>query len=127
MGTQILDRAAAPQHVAGAVSISQGVAVPWSEINCFIVPMERGLEDAQRIVDSSVDDHLAGLVLDRFDSSSGVRPTLLRAPDRDGMILLRRDGRRRIFPFNLLFDADPRVLAAPHRQPSPVQDTALDA
>ena len=49
-----------------------------------------------------------------------------RAPGRDGITLLRRDGRRRVFPFNLLFDADPRKLAAPFRPPSPVQDVHLD-
>ncbi len=42
-----------------------------------------------------------------------------------GPVLLRRDGRRRLFSFNLLFDADPRELAAAPRKPSPVQDTKL--
>lgn len=127
MTPDILKRAGAPDYIVGVVSIGQAIAVPWSEINCFITSAHRGADMALRAVDSSVDDHLANLVLDRFNSSSGIRATLLKAPGRDGTILLRRDGRRRLFPFNLLFDADPRVLAPPHRPPSPIQDVEIDS
>ena len=122
----LLDAVNAPANVAGLVFIGQAVAVPWSEISVFIVNVDRDADVEGRHIESTVDDKLAGLVLDRFDSSSGLRPTVLRAPGRDGPTLLRRDGRRRIAPFNLLFDADPRKLAAPARRPSPVQDTPFD-
>lgn len=115
----------APPNVAGIAFIGQAVSVPWSEISIFIVPIERGAPFDEVRVESTVNDDLATRVLERFESSSGIRPTLLRAPEKDGVTLLRRDGRRRIFPFNLLFDADPRRLAAPHRQPSPVQDSQI--
>lgn len=49
-------------------------------------------------------DDLAKLVLERFQNSSGVRLTLLKAGER---ILVNRDGTRRILPFNLLMDKDP--------------------
>lgn len=116
----------APPNVAGLVFIGQAVAVPWSEINVFISMVHREADVESREIESTVDDALARLVLDRFESSSGLRPTILRAPGRNGAALLRRDGRRRIAPFNLLFDADPRKLAAPSRPPSPVQDTQID-
>lgn len=123
----LLNALNAPSNVAGLVFIGQAVAVPWSEISIFIINVDREADLNELHVESTVDDRLAGLVLDRFDSSSGLRPTILRAPGRNGLTLLRRDGRRRITPFNLLFDADPRSLAPPSRSPSPVQDTPLDA
>jgi hypothetical protein len=120
---KIFGLADAPAHVAGVASIGQAVAVPWNEIHVFITSIPRDVEKFAG-VDSTVDDHLAERVLERFESSSGIRPTLLRAPGRESTILLRRDGRRRLFPFNLLFDTDPRALAGP-RPPSPVQDVQI--
>lgn len=46
----------------------------------------------------------ATLVLERFERSSGVRATLLHGGRQE---LIRRDGKKRIVPFNLLLDADP--------------------
>lgn len=120
---EILDLADAPAHVAGVASIGQAVAVPWNEIHVYVSSISRDAEEFGG-VDSTVDNHLAQRVLERFESSSGIRPTLLRARGRESPILLRRDGRRRVFPFNLLFDADPRALAGP-RPPSPVQDVQI--
>ena len=117
----------APSNVVGLVFIGQAVAAPWSEISVFISFVNREADVNKRHVRSTVDDHLASLVLARFDSSSGLRPTVMRAPGRHGPTLLRRDGRRRIAPFNLLFDADPRTLAPPSRPPSPIQDTRLES
>lgn len=123
----LLESVDAPPNVGGVIFIGQSVAAPWSDISCYICEIPRGSDGSLKRVRSTVHDQLAQRVLERFQSSSGVRPTLLRAPGSDGADLLRRDGSRRLFPFNLLFDADPRALAAPHRPPSPVQDTRLDA
>jgi hypothetical protein len=122
----ILTEINAPTNVEGLIFIGQAVAVPWSEISIYICQSPRGVDLGERHVSSTVDDHLAKLMLDRFDASSGVRPTLLRARGPSGATLMRRNGRRRIDPFNLLFDADPRVLSGPVRPPSPVQDVYLD-
>lgn len=122
---RILQLAEAPASIGGVVSVGQAVAVPWSEISCYVISLPRDLTAGNRIVDSTVDDHLASRVLERIESSSGIRATLLRAPGRESTILLRRDGRRRLFPFNLLFDSDPRRFASPYRPPSPVQDVQL--
>jgi hypothetical protein len=123
---RLLETLRAPANVAGVSFIGQAVSVPWSEINCYITNVERGVDVSEFSVSSTVDDHLAKLVLDRFESSSGNRPALLRSPGPKGGTLLRRDGARRIHPFNLLFDADPRELAGPIRPPSPVQDVPLN-
>jgi hypothetical protein len=122
----LLDAVDAPPNVTGLSFIGQAVAVPWSDISIFMTWVDREIATTDVEINSAVDDKLARLVLDRFESSSGLRPTLLRAPGRSGTTLLRRDGRRRIFPFNLLFDADPRKLAGPARPPSPVQNVYLD-
>jgi hypothetical protein len=119
----LLDSVDAPENVTGIVFIGQSIAVPWSQISCFIVQVPRGAEIGAHEMRSSVHAGLARRVMERYESSAGVRPTLLQTPS--GQDLLRRDGNRRLFPFNLLFDADPRKLAAPHRPPSPVQDVAL--
>jgi len=122
----LLDAVHAPPNITGLAFIGQAVAVPWSNISIFMTWVDREANTAEVEINSGVDDRLAGLFLDRFESSSGLRPTLVRAPGRDGITLLRRDGRRRILPFNLLFDADPRKLASPFRPPSPVQNVYLD-
>jgi hypothetical protein len=122
----VLDEVRAPGNVSGLLFVGQSVAVPWAEISCFVMDIPRGQEVGEREVVSAVDDTLARRVIERFESSSGVRPTLLRSPGPQGIDVLRRDGGRRLFPFNLLFDADPRELAAPNRPPSPVQRTKLN-
>jgi hypothetical protein len=122
---QLLDSLKAPPHIAGLMFIGQAVAVPWADISCFILGAPRGAVPGQREVHSAVDDALAERVLERFDSSSGVRPTLLRSAGADAPQLMRRDGSRRLTPFNLLFDSDPRILSPPVRPPSPVQDTKI--
>ena len=124
--SRLLEHLNPPANVAGISLIGQAVAVPWSEIHCYIANVERGVDTSQMRVLSTVDDHLGKLVLDRFESSSGNRPTILRTPGSKGETLLRRDGTRRINPFNLLFDSDPRELAGPIRPPSPVQNVRLD-
>ena len=54
------------------------MAVPWSEINVFILGQDRFANTEGRVIDSALDDELAELVLDRFESSAGVRPTFIR-------------------------------------------------
>lgn len=96
-----------PDHVAGVVLIGCGVAFPHRNIDCYVVPIERDHPpDAERVVASQEDDmdDVARLVIERFERSSGVRATLLYGAQR---LILRRDGSRRILPFNLLLDADP--------------------
>ena len=122
----LLDSIAAPPNVVGLSFIGQAIAVPWSEINCYVLNVDREADVSQMQVESAVDDELAKLVLDRFESSSGNRPTLLKTPGSNGLPLIRRDGRRRVQPYNLLFDADPRAFAGPIRPPSPVQDVPLN-
>jgi hypothetical protein len=103
--------------------IGQAIAVPWSESNVYVSASEPGIAPtADFQVESTMDDARATRILERFEGSSGVHATFLLAPD--GQVLFRRDGRARV-PFNLLFDADPRVFAAPTRSASPVHDVRL--
>jgi hypothetical protein len=106
--TSSIDWAMIPAHVAGVIFVGQGVAFPDRQIHVFITPVPRGLQSKAEIAVDSLEgeriEELAQLVLARFERSSGVRATLLRVGNRD---LIKRDGSRRIDPFNLLMDADP--------------------
>jgi hypothetical protein len=115
-----------PDHVTAVLVLGQAVAVPWSQISVYMATIDPHAPAPQGLsVTSKVDDELATRVLERFESSSGLRCTSLRAPGVDGAELLRRAGRRRILPTALLFDADPRQFAGSLRNPSPVQDVRL--
>jgi hypothetical protein len=97
-----------PSHVVGISLVGCGVAFPHAEIHCFSSWLHRdATEDDDLIVASANEgqDELASLVLNRFERSSGVRPTLLQFGEEIGLL---RDGRRRILPFNLVMDPDPR-------------------
>jgi len=97
-----------PAHVSGILFVGQGVAFPHRNIHCFASRIPREQEgDAEPLVISIEGEtmtSLAELVLQRFERSAGVRATLLRIGRRT---LLRRDGRERLHPFNLLLDTDP--------------------
>lgn len=95
-----------PGHVNGVILVGCGVAFPHSQIHCFSTAMGRDQPlDADIALHSTEAEQqgLAELILERFERSSGVRPTLLGVRNRT---LIRRDGSRRILPFNLLMDVD---------------------
>ncbi len=95
-----------PEHVVGLVFVGSAVAFPHAEIHNFANYAPRGLDLAEPpFVESTLDEHFATLVRKRFEHSSGLRLTLLRGPAAHD--LLRRDGTRRIVPYNLLMDDDP--------------------
>lgn len=95
-----------PEHVVGLVFVGSAVAFPHADIHNFANYAPRGADLAEPPpVESTFDEHFAMLVRERFERSSGLRLTLLRGPG--GHDLLRRDGRRRIVPYNLLMDDDP--------------------
>jgi len=96
-----------PEHVTGLIVVGCGVAFPDRQIHCFTTVIDReSARSEARKVDTLQEEYegLAGLILDRFERSSGVRPVELYGGQR---LILRRDGSRRIIPFNLLLDADP--------------------
>jgi len=96
-----------PEHVVGLILLGCGVAVPDRQIHCFTWTIDRESAHAEeRKVYTLQEEYedLAGVILDRFERSSGVRPVALYGGQR---LILHRDGSRRIFPFNLLLDADP--------------------
>lgn len=103
-----IDWSTMPSHVAGVLFVGQGVAFPHREVHCFATRIEREHDSNSKVAVESVEgevmQQVAELVLARFERSAGVRATLLRVGKRD---LIKRDGSRRILPFNLLMDPDP--------------------
>ncbi len=101
-----IDWKAFPPYVSGLVLVGCGVAFPDRQIHCYTVPIARGADAATEEVRSQNEgqDEYAKLVLERFECSSGIRAALLYGGQR---VVLRRDGKRRILPFNLLLDSDP--------------------
>jgi hypothetical protein len=103
-----IDWSQIPEHVSGLLMFGQAVAFPDRQIHVFASRIERGGSGSSsgRVdsLEGEAMQHVAELVLARFERSSGVRATLLRVGNRD---LVRRDGSRRILPFNLLMDVDP--------------------
>ena len=97
-----------PERIVGIILVGDAVAFPHDNIHSFRFIVPRGAApDTQGVFVSSNPTDLGRLVMQRFETSSGVRPTLLRATtDGQARELLRRDGSRRILPFNLLMDKD---------------------
>lgn len=103
-----------PHGLRGIILLGDAVAFPSPSIESFvfIVSAETfGADPTDRLsVQSETDNEYAANVLKRFEVSSGVRATRLCAIKGDERLeLLRRDGRRRVLPFNLLIDPDPAV------------------
>lgn len=95
-----------PNHVEGVLLVGCGIAFPHSQIHCFATPIHRDVGDDYEVGVASTEpdqDDLAGIILERFERSSGIRPTLLKVGDQT---LVKRDGSARIWPYNLLMDAD---------------------
>ena len=111
---EAIDWDAQPANLAGLIVLGDAVVFPHRNIDVFVVPLPRGISVPHGFaVDSAVNDNFAELVLSRVDASAGVRATLLHGEVGPGrsMELLRRDGHRRILPFNLVLSVDPPEFA----------------
>jgi hypothetical protein len=106
---QVLETIELPGHVAGIILLGAAVVILDSQIHIYSSAIEPGSRDAEELTVRSLDDHpLAAPVLEVFQSSSGIRPTLLVDPESPRRSpVLKRTGDRRILPFNLLLDKDP--------------------
>jgi hypothetical protein len=95
-----------PDHVLGLMVVGAAVIVPDARIHYFHSLLPRpDLDDRDVLpVHSLEDDPTAASILATFEHSVGLRPTLLLSPD--GVPIVSRDGSRRIFPFNLMIEAD---------------------
>lgn len=109
MAKRAFDVADLPSRVEGLILVGSAVAVPDPEVHHYNQILPRGAPaDDEGHFYSLEENPLGEVVLERFEISSGVRATLLVEPKtRPRIPLLFRDGARRIFPFNLLVDADP--------------------
>ena len=108
-------RSGFPKHIEGVILVGDAIFFPSRVIHCFtwILPANSFDTEGVTRVASEANDARAQNILDGFERSSGVRATLLTAL-KDGCRteLLRRDGRRRILPFNLLLGVDPPYWAS---------------
>lgn len=88
------------------------VAIPGGIHNYgLIIPRPFDRERGEEIVDSATED-MARAVLRRVEQSVALRPTLIRTPyEYDNAIVVRRVGKRRILPYQLVLDGDPEGLA----------------
>jgi hypothetical protein len=113
--SQAVDWTLVPEHVVGLIVVGSGVLFPVPMVHNYwhLIGREPSSDDAGRVVRSLIDDELATQVMSMFERSSGVRPLILRA---EGQELLRRDGRRRILPYNLVMEPDPPGIASPRRE-----------
>ncbi len=97
-----------PERIAGILLVGDVVAFPSPNVHTYYLPLPRGMPaDAQSQLLSSGTSKTGATVLSAIETSSGVRATLVAdrrdEPPRD---LLRRDGRRRIPPFQFMMDRD---------------------
>ena len=110
---QVMETVEIPDHVQGVLFVGAGVIVPHAEIHYFTALASRDAESEAPWAFQSFEEHelvqdFGAIALGRFQSSSGLRPTLVAEPNEPELTpLMFRDGTRRIFPFNFLIDPDP--------------------
>jgi len=109
IGTDLVDA-----NLSGIILLGDAIAFPDPVLHSFFTAWssDSTLDRSEPIsVASEVNSAYAIDVIGRFERSSGVRATLLCANDGNTRrVLLRRDGSRRILPFNFLVDEDPPVV-----------------
>jgi len=98
-----------PDRVQGVMLLGSCVAFPDRRIHNYFLRIPRGMDphiamEVQTLDEIEGMDKLASVVLRHFERSSGVRATLVHGGGRE---ILRRDGSRRIHPFNFMLAPDP--------------------
>jgi hypothetical protein len=97
-----------PSRVVGLLFVGCVFAFPHRNIDCYLVGATRGSAGVDPQYESDYDVTIARLIFERTEVSGGVRAAAMRAPIRGRQReILRRDGRERILPFNLVLDRDP--------------------
>jgi|SRR5665647_2814 len=95
-----------PEHVAGVILGGSAVILDGQMHDLLMVcPRE---SSGEMVFHSTVEGFDPGPVFEGFETSVGVRPTILRVPGDCGpRELLARDGSEPLWPFNLLLSPDP--------------------
>jgi hypothetical protein len=103
---QALASLAVPDHIVGILLVGS-VGTPGRLDNYlvwFLAPFDEEGETEWQ----SDDVELAKTIFERVNESAGVRPTHMRVPWAGAMVdFLKRDGSRRIDPYNLVLSPDP--------------------
>jgi hypothetical protein len=97
-----------PERIAGLVLVGDAVAFPSPNVHSYYLPLPRKMPaDAKSELLSSETSRTGDIVLSAIETSSGVRATLVADRSTDPpRELLRRDGARRIQPFQFMMDRD---------------------
>lgn len=95
-----------PNHIAGV--ILGGSAIILDGIMHDMVMWCPRESSGEMVFHSTVDGFDPSPIFEGFETSVGIRPTILRVPgDRGPRELLARDGTEPLWPFNLLLSPDP--------------------
>lgn len=96
-----------PEHIAG-VMLGGSAIILDGQMHHMLVAALRRSDGGDMVVHSKVEGFDPGPIVDGFEASVGVRPTILRVPGRHGpRELLARDGSEPLWPFNILLSPDP--------------------
>ena len=112
---QAIDWDAMPDHVEGIAIVGTAVTFPIAVMHHFrmLLPREAATGPADCWTDADVDVEIVQRIYDDIQGSAGVRAMLLGVSGPTGrpVELLRRDGSRRVLPFNFYVDPDPPEVA----------------
>jgi hypothetical protein len=105
-----------PEHVVGLILLGTLLPLPDPMLHNFVVFRDAPFDaEPEKTIRSTADDHVATTLFEAIEATAGVRTAVVRVPGADGEWheILRRDGGRRILPFNLVFGRDPEQLERP--------------
>ena len=96
-----------PEHIAG-VMLGGSAIILDGQMHHMLVAALRSSVGGDMVVHSKVEGFDPSPIIHGFESSAGVRPTILRVPGQRGpRELLARDGSEPLWPFNILPSPDP--------------------
>lgn len=96
-----------PQHIAGVILAGSAIILDGRMHHMLVIAL-RASEAGELVVDSKIEGFDPRPIIDGFEVSVGVRPTILRVPGGEGpREILARDGSEPLWPFNILASPDP--------------------
>lgn len=101
-------RAALPEHVRGVMFVGSAIVLDGRMHDVLVALPKDSDGGGEWVYHSKIEGFDPKPLLDGFDDSAGVRPTIIRIPGEGGLEeLLARDGSEPLWPFNLLLAPDP--------------------
>lgn len=111
--SRAIDWQSMPGHIKGLAVVGTAVTFPIPLLHHFRMLLPRGVTDGSTDWWTEYPVETVAQIFDGIDRSSGVRAVLLGAcrPSGRPLELLRRDGTRRVLPFNFYVEPDPVPVA----------------